>query len=276
MIIESLIKDESKLTLDCAKATLHRGSKVELDDSTYWTKEVQGAIKLGMIRIIGDPPPPMKVQEEGAPEKKIKYKSLHSSKLCFESLKDYVDPGNFIHIPESKIHEREIQNAIAWGMIEPADGPKGVVKTRLTTPVKIDEFTATDTVDSEAPEKEPEETKVLTSEEQVIVKSRAKKKAKPPEVKPDFKPKSISSNTSDDLYAETKVVDHVAKPAKVATKPVAVLIEGDEEESPEVEAPKTGVPRKPKSFGFVDVFAGAQVSKEPEKVAPEASGGEEF
>lgn len=269
MIVESLIKDESRLTLDCAKATLHRGSKVEIDDSTYWTKEVQGAIKLGMIRVVGEPPPPMKVQEEGAPEKKIKYKSIHSTKLCFESLKDYVDPGNFIHVPESKISEREIQNAIAWGMIERVDGPKDAVKVRLTTPVKIDEFTAVDAVDSvPAPEKELEETKVLTEEEQAIVKNRAKNK-KAVAAKEEFKPKSISSNveSGDELYSETKVVDPATKASKIAPKQAPVLVEGDEEEVPEVEVPKTGVPRKPKSFGFVDVFAGAQVST---KDAPKA------
>ena len=280
MIVESLIKDESKLTLDCAKATLHKGSKVEIEDALYWGPEIQGALKLEMIRIIGKIPDPLPEAPAKAEEKKIKYRNMHATKICFECVKDYADPGNFINIPESKVQEREVQNAIAWGMIERVDGPKDAVKTRQTIPVEIDEFTATDAQDGEAKsilnDLPPVEEKPLPAEEQAIVAARSKKTAKKTEKKEskkaEFKPKAISSNAdseSDDsgseLYSETKVVDPATpKTKKQASPPASVLVEGDEPEEQADEQPSTGMPRRTKTFGFMDVFGGAQVSQKQE------------
>lgn len=271
MIVESLIQDDSKWTLDCAKATFHKGSKAEVEDSLYWGAEVQGALKMGLIRIIGKIPDPLPEAPAKAEERKVKYRNIYSTKLCFECLRDYADPGCFIHIPESKIQEREIQNAIAWGMIEREDGPKDAVKTRQTIPVKIDEFTAVDATDSEAKaiidSLPPVEEKPLPPEEKAIAAARSKKTAKKAAEKAEFKPKAISSNSDLDsedsgseLYSETKVVDPTPKPKKQASPPASVLVEGDEPEEQADEQPATGMPRRAKTFGFMDVFGGAQVS----------------
>ena len=276
MIVESLIQDESKWTLDCAKATFYKGSKAEIEDTLYWGAEVQGALKLGMIRIIGKIPDPLPEAPAKAEEKKVKYRNIHSTKICFECIKDYADPGSFIHLPESKIQEREVQNAIAWGMIERVDGPKDAIKVRQTIPVEIDEFTATDAQDTEAKailnDLPPVEEKPLPAEEQAIVAARAKKNVKKKAEKAEFKPKSISSNAdaeSDDsgseLYSETKVVDPTPKPKKQASPPASVLVEGDEPEEQADEQPATGMPRRAKTFGFMDVFGGAQVAKPKEE-----------
>lgn len=275
MIVKSLIKDESKLTLDCAKATLAKNSKVEIEDAFYWNPEVQGAMKLGMIEIVGKPPAPLPETAATPEEPKIKYRNVHDSKICFECIKDYADPGQFIHIPESKIAtEREIQNAIAWGMIERADGkdaphaPKARPK-----PVKIDEFGTDDAVEpagdisSASQMSKPLDKGNLSSEEKKIAKSRSKKSKS--KAKQDFKPKAISSSDvqeGDDLYSETKVVDPSSQPKKAKAEP-----------PPEVEEAVAVVPRKSKSFGFMDVFGGAQVGPagagKKEEAAP--SSGEE-
>jgi len=268
MIVKSLIEDDSKLTLDCAKATLHKDSKVEIEDVFYWNPEVQGAMKLGMIEVVGKPPPKPKDTDDTPEEKKIKYRNVHDSKICFECIKDYADPGQFIHIPESKIStEREIQNAIAWGMIERADGkntPQAPKASRQA--VKIDEFDADDAKDELAGlVKEPLPEVELSEADKKIAKSRSKKtkakkkaksKAKKDAKKSDFKPKAISSSGvedgGDDLYSETKVVDPSAEPKK---KDEPLPVDAVEED------PVTGMPRKSKSFGFMDVFEGAQIGK---------------
>ena len=281
MIVESLIQDESKLTLDCAKATLHKGSKAEIEDALYWTPEVQGAIKLGMLRVVGKTPDPLPV-EAGKPEEKFKYKNVHTTKVCLECIKDYADPGGIISIPESKIPEREVQNAIAWGMLERVDGPKDEIKPRLNVPVVIDEFTSSDAVDSEAKDVltdlPPVEEKPLSEDEKAIVASRSRKPKKEKAPKEEFKPKAISSSaelddSDDGFYSETKVVDPETKHAKKAAPQASVLVEGDEPEGSVEDQPATGMPRRTKSFGFMDVFGGAQVSeKKPEA---KATSGEE-
>jgi hypothetical protein len=140
MILESLIKDGSKLTLDCAKATLSKGSKVEIADE-YWLKpEVQNAIKLGLVRLVGSPPPATPATSAKVEENRKKFRSAWTSKLTFDCIKDYVDPGGIIHIPESKLTNSEVQNAIAWGMLVDPDMTAAPMARRPSPPVEIDEI----------------------------------------------------------------------------------------------------------------------------------------
>jgi hypothetical protein len=137
MILESLITDGSKLTLDCAKATLSKGSKIEIPDEFYSKSEVQNAIKMGLIRIVGSPPI-VAAAALAQDENRRKFRSAWGSKLTFECLKDYVDPGGFINIPESKLTNSEVQNAIAWGMLVDPAAPK--VERRSLHKAEIDEI----------------------------------------------------------------------------------------------------------------------------------------
>jgi hypothetical protein len=150
MILKSTIKGKQWLTLECAKAKLTEGSVVEIPDEFYDTAEVQGAIKLNMIELVGDPPP--KTLKEGPDETKVRFRNAWHNKLTFDCLKDYVDVGRIILIPVSKVSQPEIQNAIMAGMMEDVDGVLGKPSGRGPA-VDLEELTANDIVEKPAIQK---------------------------------------------------------------------------------------------------------------------------
>ena len=143
MIIRSKIEDASKLTLDCAKATLTKGSKVEIDDRHWAAKEVQDAIKLNMIELVGEPPV---LPEEPAQqaEKMVRLRNVHGSKITLECIKDYGNPGEIILVPTSKMNELEVRNAISWGMLINEDAPAPIHAAKGTIPLNLEELTTKD------------------------------------------------------------------------------------------------------------------------------------
>ena len=146
MILESLIKDERKITFDCAKATMRRGSKIEIADEYWKSKEIQNAIKMGLVAIVG--PEPILPQEPMgiAPEKKIRFRNNHPTKLCFECIRDYVESGKIVWIPGSKIDEPEIRNAIFAGWLTNEDNPEATPQPTRGPAIQLEELTIDDII----------------------------------------------------------------------------------------------------------------------------------
>lgn len=144
MIIRSLIQDESKVTLDCAKATLQKGSVISIDDKHWRSAEVQGAISCGFAELVGAPPCLPEDPAKGGPERKMKYKNVYHYKLAFECVKNYVEPGELIEIPLSKLDEVEIRNAIGSGWLLDIENPNSFVRQERTAPVELEELSVSD------------------------------------------------------------------------------------------------------------------------------------
>lgn len=142
MILESLIEDESMLTLDCAKARISKGQKVEIKDKHWHSPEVQGAIALGVVRLVGEAPDVAKPEEskpDPESEPKKKFVSRSETRMAFEcdtkfkddqtgdpvKWKDYVDKGGILWVPESAVEDRQIQNALGWGLLVDPDAKPG-------------------------------------------------------------------------------------------------------------------------------------------------------
>ena len=140
MILESQIGDDRVLTLDCAKATLRKGSRVDIPDDCFGKAEVQNAIRMGLIRLVGTPPAGVSVFDEP----KHRFRNAHGTRLTFECIKGTVDPGNILAIPESKVNEREVQNAVAWGYLLDLDGGLAGTPVGNQPPVIIDEVRITE------------------------------------------------------------------------------------------------------------------------------------
>lgn len=122
MILESLIQNEMRVCLDCAKATLVRGAKITIPDEFYQHQDVQGAIKAGFCKLVGDPPVAF---AEKPTEKKVKLKNVWKTKIALDCVKGTVEVGAVIEVPESAMTFKEIQNALAWGMLcDPEAPPK--------------------------------------------------------------------------------------------------------------------------------------------------------
>lgn len=186
MIIESLKNDKSKITFDGvpelrfhgAMLTLTTGATIELPDHLYNSSEVQGAIKLGFIKVVGEPP--VLAQEEAAPtEKKIKLMSKAKTRMAFDCIKGSVSPGEMIHVPESKYYHPEIQNALNWGLLIDPDA-KVIVKDRLiSNPIMLEEVSITDEETPKAKPKAPAKTTVQGTRSRPAVKAPGTIKAKP-------------------------------------------------------------------------------------------------
>lgn len=142
MILESLIKDDSMLTLDCAKARIKKGDTVEIDDQHWHDPEIQGALKLKMVRVVGKKPnvPPLVDQKDDDPkqEKTKTFVSAAGNRMAFECKtkykdpntgeplrwKEWVDPGNPIHVPLSAVEDKQIQNALGWELLVDPEAKK--------------------------------------------------------------------------------------------------------------------------------------------------------
>jgi hypothetical protein len=235
MILESLINDGRKVTIDCAKATLSKGSRITIDDIHWDSAEVQGAIKLGFVAIVGDPPVLPEKQALLA-DKKIRYRNNYSSKLCFECIKDYADPGKIIHIPTSKITEREVRNAILAGWLVNVDNPSETPPPSYGTPLVLEELTIGDIMPSEldsdlskimqTPRKPAEELPEGVPAQRPVVK---KQTAGPIKAK---KVASSGENDGDevsvgDLFSPSEVHVPKLKPAKKREAPKPLLVEED-------------------------------------------------
>ena len=116
-----------KLTFDCAKATLESGT-IEMDDVHFGNAEIQGALRMGMIEIVGQMPglPAETPKGELKQEEQIKFRNTYTFKLAFDCIKKYVAPGETIMIPISKIDDAEISNAISSGWLLDEDNPAAI------------------------------------------------------------------------------------------------------------------------------------------------------
>jgi hypothetical protein len=226
MILESLINDGSKVALDCAKTSVTgpAGSKVEIADALFWHPEVQGAIKLGFAKPLGDIPPEPPAAVATAAEKKVKFKNNYKTKLTFDCIKGTVEPGHFIEIPVSKVNDAEVANAVAYGMLEDVDNPKPP-KAEPSEPVDLEEVKVSDGPAAPPAPSAKAKPKPITG-----------KKAKPISKAKDVED-AVDEDKNDPLYIESKIQDPGVAPAKKgAPEPK------DEEEEDD------------DTFAFLDIF----------------------
>jgi len=146
MILQSLITDASYLSLDCAKTKLTKGMIVEISDDFYWEKEVQNAIKMNLIKLVGDPPAARPVPQEERPERKIKLvcNSRMIGKVAFDCIKDHVQAGQALWVPESKMNHPEIQNALDSGILIDPENTQERVSEPVHVPAALDEVRITE------------------------------------------------------------------------------------------------------------------------------------
>lgn len=251
MIIESLISDASKVTLDCAKATLAKGSKIEILDEFYGNTEVQNAIKMGMIKVVGTPPAlPLSSRAE---DKMLRFRNVYKNKLAFECVRAPVAPGEIIFIPTSKVTSAEVRNAIEFGMLEDVDAVVAPPPKVRTGPVALEEMNAKDIVESKPIEGFKTLADVLGQIDE-LSKTAEKQAAKPlprPKKKADpaLKAKPISRRDSEveagedgALFKPSQVRDPEEKPAQ---KPKA---------DPKPNLTKTEEKKEADRFSFLDIF----------------------
>ncbi len=153
MILLSRIVDGSKVTLDCAKATLEKGSRIEIDDIHWKSPEVQGAIKLGFIELSGEPPIFPEDPQGISPARMIRFRNAFTSKLCFDCIKDYADPGKLVLIPVSMVDHPEVRNAILAGWLLNEDNPEQNPEIYVGPAMHLEELRTSDilsAVDSES------------------------------------------------------------------------------------------------------------------------------
>lgn len=157
MILESLIEDESSVTLDCAQAHMGKGDVIKIDDKHWRSKEVQGAIKLGMIKLIGKPPVLQEIKKHiTLEEEETKlFVNISNTKVVFEISTERTDDvgepikwteyaeanGGKLLVPISLINDNQIQNAISWGIIK---DPASKAIKGPSAPVNLEELTEED------------------------------------------------------------------------------------------------------------------------------------
>lgn len=143
MILKSLIEDERKLTIDCCKATIKKNMTVEIPDEMFRNAEVQGAIKLGFVKVIGDEPKPQPVPAAVmVPEKKLK--NVTTMRISLDCIKGLVMPGCYIDIPVDKIEFSEVQNAIQSGWLVDEENPLPPKPLPSTNFIPLEELTVGD------------------------------------------------------------------------------------------------------------------------------------
>lgn len=297
MIIESLIQDESKVTLDCAKATLHRGSKITIDDQFWTHPEIQGAIKCGFARLVGAEPTSRAHPGMPVIEPEVRFKNVYEYKLTFDCIKKYAAPGDVVSIPVSKIDSLEVRECIGRGWLVNLDNPEATPAPYRGAPLRVEELSMNDLVEPSAgvprvvseeeyyPDAFPEERQTRRAS-RPVVESDEPIKAKPISRK-DEGSDDGDSYGGDSLYSESKVIDPMAPPARYNSRAAArrqmaeamdaETVRGAAMSNPLAELTETpaaddgiemGNAKPPRgdepeddSFGFIDVFQNAQPKK---------------
>lgn len=267
MILKSLITDDSRLTLDCAKATVTKGSEVDLPDDLYYHPEVQGALKLKIVELVGNvPEPPPGIS---APAETKSYRNTTETRLTFDCIKASAGPEEVIDIPEDMLDAYEIDNAISNGMLVPETKEDTGIAEDTEEPAEkaapdesdgmlFEEVTVEETEKRE-PKKKPKK-KAKKSSKKKAKKSTSKKSE-------DEKPKAIkakgikrSADSSDD---EGEIID-TSSPDDIVLD-TSTSADGDDfySESPKYEdAPEKKVPAKSQKPKAKDETPPAEKSKE--------------
>lgn len=223
MTLESLITDEQKVTFDCCKATITKGKFIEVPDVFYDAGEIQGAIKLGLVRLVG-PAPVTVAAALGPVVRKIKLRNRLGSPIALDCVKGHVPAGGTIEIPENLMHEREIQNAISWNMLEDVDNPKPTAEAGL--PAVVEEISVGD-VDLNV------STQIIETRPRQAEKPEPKRAVRQAARKPAVRPIQRSADREgDDLYVETQVMERPA--ARRGSPPISIDVESGPESVPEV------------------------------------------
>jgi hypothetical protein len=243
MILESLIKDDQRVTFDCCKATISKGGIVEIPDIYYSSAEVRGAIKLGLVRLVGAEP--MAAPSELTVIKKTRYRNRSPHLLTFECVKGSVPKGGFIDIPDNLMHEREIQNALAWNMLENVDNPRPVIEAG--PPAVLEEISVGDVelATQVIPTTSQQPKRLSTPPTPIQVPAAARPR---PRRAGGARPISRSSDREGgDLYSESQVRDVRATRRNVAgssAAPIEIDVNSSE--------PASGSPE----ISFDDIFEG--------------------
>lgn len=197
------------------KARMGKGDEIDVPDMFWGHPEIVGAINMGLIELVGKPPK-TRAKPEEVEEKKVRLVNKSSSKLAFECIKDYVEPGQNLWVPESKMDEREIQNALDWGLLQDPS-------------VKEDE-SSEDGAGERFSSADLEEVSVKASRSTRKKRSSRKttsKKTSPMKAKKITKSEDSEVEDGDDdgidLFSESKVIDTKAtKPIQKETEKPAV------------------------------------------------------
>jgi hypothetical protein len=126
MILQSLITDARRISFDCCKKTMAKNDSLELPDSLYQNAEIQGAIKLGFVKLVGNTP----IAYEAATIVRLKekrIKNISTLKIGLDCIKGTVMPGQTVTITEDKFVSLEVQNALSMGVLMDLDNPTQLV-----------------------------------------------------------------------------------------------------------------------------------------------------
>lgn len=262
MIIESLIQDASKLTFDCAKATLEKGSKIQIDDIHWKALEVQNAIAAGLCILVG-PPPILPEERKLEPEHKVRFRNQYITKLCFECVKDYADPGMIVHIPVSKLEEPEIRNAISAGWLTNEDNPELTPPRSRTAPVQLMELDSSDILDTEssAAFQAGKPAKEQPLPEGVPTKRPSQKKVANSQIKAKKIGSAHEEDDGGDLYKESQVIMPKQPSGSKKQAPKAAPLIVDDEPQPGEEPEPAEDTIADDDFDFTNVFTKNQPKK---------------
>lgn len=244
MILKSLIKDKSRVCFDCCKAMIGAGDVIEIADSFYVDAEVQGAIKLGMVELVGEPPAATIEAAQPKPDKKLK--NVWKTAIAIDCVRGHVPAGGYITIPIDKFRSSEVQGAIAMGMLVDEDAP--YVPRISTGPVELEELSTSDILPAagEQPVGPAKPAAVANTQRQRRPAPKAAPKAAPVKARKLSRSNEESGDDSgDDMYRPSQIIDQPVRSRKAAQAPA------DGEESmiiePATPAPVPAQPATPPS-----------------------------
>lgn len=264
MILESLVKDDRIISFDCVKSQLTKETKrISIPDHLVGHPEIQGAIKLGLVRLQQSL---IHQEEYKQPEvQRTKFVCRHTSAISLDCIKRLVAPGTVVEIPNHFLSEPEVANAITWGFlvqggtesfseVQSLRDNSAVPQTKTINPDVmayspeakpiLDELKISDIIENP--------TEVRNKREENILKTDAKDDVF------DFLPKTEETAASDDeifgFLPQAPKPEPVVE-AKVETKTevieTAVVTEAPK---PKAKAPKATAPSTDSSFDFFDIY----------------------
>jgi len=227
-----------------------RGSRIEIEDRFWKEPEIQGALKLGIVSIVGNPPVFPEEALNLAPKQLIAFRNVYSTKLCFECIKDYADPGRLLYVPVERLEETEIRNAILNGWLINEDNPESNPVQRRGPPVNLEELTTSDLIDSDTADD-------LAS---ILTQSPAQKAEPLPENVPASRPvkkqaaspiKAKAISRSGDGEGEEVELDDLYRPSEVRV-PKQPSRRRNTDQAPSAKAPLPKLKQDTESFGDDD------------------------
>lgn len=118
MVLKGTDKIRGELTLSSIKKQIGRNKTVHINDTDYWSNDVQVAIKMGYVQAIGKPKSSETVEEDVEVFRNVQCKNVHARSISIPSIAGEIKSGQIFIVKENQLNDTHFKIAMSKNLIK--------------------------------------------------------------------------------------------------------------------------------------------------------------